>query len=66
MVLESYDKYEFQLIECNGYTPTQLVRKLNEMGNEGWRVVYPSINEDAWNFAPVKRLVDFVSDASDD
>ena len=34
--------------------------------NEGWRVVYPSINEDAWNFAPVKRLVDFVSDASDD
>ena len=39
MVLESYDKYEFQIIECNGYTPTQLVRKLNEMGNEGWRVV---------------------------
>ncbi|WP_291626248.1 CotH kinase family protein [Clostridium sp.] len=24
------------------------------------------MNEDAWNFAPVKRLVDFVSDASDD
>lgn len=34
--------------------------------NEGWRAVYPSINEDAYNFAPIKRLVDFVSDSSDD
>ena len=34
--------------------------------NEGWRVVYPTINEDAWNFAPVKRLVDFVDLSSDD
>ena len=31
------------------------------------KVFYPNtINEDAWNFAPVKRLVDFVSDSSDD
>lgn len=39
MMLESYDKYEFKLLECNGYSPTQFVRKLNELGQEGWRVV---------------------------
>ena len=39
MVLESYDKYEFKLLECGGYSPTQFVRKLNELGQEGWQVV---------------------------
>ena len=39
MVLESYDKYEFQLLECGGYSPPQFVRKLNELGQEGWQVV---------------------------
>ena len=39
MILESYDKYEFQLLECGGYSPPQFVRKLNELGQEGWKVV---------------------------
>lgn len=39
MIVESYDKYEFKLLECAGYSPTQLIRKLNELGQEGWQVV---------------------------
>lgn len=39
MILESYDKYEFQLIECSGYSSTQLIRKLNELGNNGWCII---------------------------
>ncbi len=39
MILESYDRYEFKLLECNGLTPTRFVQKLNELGNEGWKVV---------------------------
>lgn len=34
--------------------------------NEGWRVVYPTINEDAYDFAPIKRLVNFVDESSED
>lgn len=34
--------------------------------NEGWRVVYPSINEDSYDFAPIKRLVNFVDESSED
>ena len=29
-------------------------------------MVYPSINEASYDFSAVKRLVDFVSDSSDD
>ena len=39
MILESYNKFEFNMLECGSYTPTQLVKKLNELGNEGWEVV---------------------------
>ena len=39
MVLESYNKFEFKLLECGGYSPSQLVKKLNELGQEGWQVV---------------------------
>ena len=34
--------------------------------NEGWRVVYPSINEASYDFGAIKRLVDFVGTSSDD
>ena len=34
--------------------------------NEGWRVVYPSINEASYDFSAIKRLVDFVGTSSDD
>ena len=34
--------------------------------NEGFRIVYPPTNEDAYDFAPLKELVNFVDLASDD
>ena len=34
--------------------------------NEGWRVVYPPINEEAYDFGAIKRLVDFVGGSGDD
>ena len=34
--------------------------------NEGFKVVYPPINEDAYDFAPIKELVDFIDLSSDD
>ena len=34
--------------------------------NEGWRVVYPPTNEEAYDFGAVKRLVDFVGGSGDD
>lgn len=39
MVLESYDKYEFKLLDGNGYSPSQFIRELNKLGNEGWKVI---------------------------
>lgn len=39
MILESYDKYEFTLLDCTALTPSRLIEKLNKLGNEGWRVV---------------------------
>lgn len=34
--------------------------------NEGWKIVYPAINEDSYDFAPIKELVNFVDLSSDD
>jgi hypothetical protein len=34
--------------------------------NEGFRCVYPAINEDSYDFAPIKELIDFIDLSSDD
>lgn len=39
MILESYDKYEYQLFECGAYYPNYILKKLNELGNSGWHVI---------------------------
>lgn len=39
MILESYDKYEFTLLDCTTLTSSRLIEKLNKLGNEGWCVV---------------------------
>ena len=40
MILESFDKFEYKLLECNGCSPSQIIKKLNEAGNEGWESIY--------------------------
>lgn len=34
--------------------------------NEGFKVVYPPINEDSYDFAPIRELINFVDLSSDD
>ena len=53
MILESYDKYEFTLLDCTALTPSRLIEKLNKLGNEGWRVVQ--------QFGPVLKFTDKAS-----
>lgn len=39
MILESYDKYEYEVFDCGGYSPSQIIRHLNLLGQEGYRVI---------------------------
>jgi len=38
-MIETYNKFEFKLLQCNNLTPQSLIKKLNELGQNGWEVV---------------------------